>query len=598
MMPGERGPQMIVGFDESHGERWTISDDLARGISPEDPERRAYSHLALLAATLIGSENVRIRGSLSEQSLAGLDVLVIAEPSSAMTEETARTLLAAVSRGMGVFLILGETPIGGETRSDAGPDTMNAFTGKFGTRVTRHEVTGHHPDAGYLLTHSVTCEAVLAHPVTNGVRRVACHHGISLECRDGSSSAMRTQAGDAPVAVAEHGEGRIVVVGTAEAFAAPLVGREDNAALFINALCWLGKITAGRVPSRREIQLVLGTQTCEAGRPPGNGVPAGGEVRVDVGTSGAALRRLYPSCGDPYARTEQFLQDAQLAFHELPLDLRRRVTEFRRKSNRYGGLVVRGLPGDKGLPPTPADPREAPEKATYMSEFWLAVFASALGEPVAFSQEKSGAIFQNVMPTRGNAKMLSSESSEILLDYHTEAAFHPLMPDYLLLYCLRPDPHREAATLLAGSRALIPRVPLRHRPVLFEREFHTGVDYSFGSPNGLAGNGPVLPVLRGDPFDPLMRLDPDLMVGLNAEAADALGAVKSVIGEAEIPVFLEENDLLIIDNHRAIHGRSAFRAYYDGTDRWLQRVYVLSDLSHVVEDRQANGRVIRTRFAV
>jgi len=52
---------------------------------------------------------------------------------------------------------------------------------------------------------------------------------------------------------------------------------------------------------------------------------------------------------------------------------------------------------------------------------------------------KNGDLFQDLFPTKENKDKLSSESSEILLDFHSEVAFHPFQPDFLMLYCLRSD---------------------------------------------------------------------------------------------------------------------------------------------------------------
>ena len=58
---------------------------------------------------------------------------------------------------------------------------------------------------------------------------------------------------------------------------------------------------------------------------------------------------------------------------------------------------------------------------------------------------------------------------------------------------------------------------------------------------------------------------------------------------------LEPGDLLVVDNAVAVHGRSPFRARFDGTDRWLQRSFVVGDLAPSAGERI--GRVITTRFA-
>jgi L-asparagine oxygenase len=60
-------------------------------------------------------------------------------------------------------------------------------------------------------------------------------------------------------------------------------------------------------------------------------------------------------------------------------------------------------------------------------------------------------------------------------------------------------------------------------------------------------------------------------------------------------VTLRAGDLLVIDNAVAVHGRSSFPARFDGTDRWIQRTFVVPDLAASASERQ--GRIITTRFA-
>jgi L-asparagine oxygenase len=57
---------------------------------------------------------------------------------------------------------------------------------------------------------------------------------------------------------------------------------------------------------------------------------------------------------------------------------------------------------------------------------------------------------------------------------------------------------------------------------------------------------------------------------------------------------LEPGDLLVVDNAVAVHGRSPFTPRFDGTDRWLQRTMVVSDLRPSAGER--TGRVITTVF--
>jgi hypothetical protein len=225
------------------------------------------------------------------------------------------------------------------------------------------------------------------------------------------------------------------------------------------------------------------------------------------------------------------------------------------------------------------------------------VVAAALGEPVAYAQEKQGSLFQDIFPTPQNADKLSSESSSILLDFHTEIAFHPFMPDYVLLYGLRQDPDCEARTIFSSVRRFFHLLEPADRDALFSDLFRTGVDYSFGNVGEVRGAGPLVSILYGDRMDPFLRYDLDLMVGENAAARRALQVVRELVNEVKRDAVIEPGSLLIVDNRRAVHARSNFKAYYDGRDRWLLRMSVVRDLQASLHDRVSGTRVIATDFS-
>ena len=100
--------------------------------------------------------------------------------------------------------------------------------------------------------------------------------------------------------------------------------------------------------------------------------------------------------------------------------------------------------------------------------------------------------------------------------------------------------------------------------------------------------------MPGTRSEPPFVFDADLTVGIDADAEDALAPVRSAIAAVETSVVLESGDLLVVDNNVAVHGRSPFGARFDGTDRWLQRTFVVTDLAPSAADRE--GRVITTEF--
>lgn len=285
----------------------------------------------------------------------------------------------------------------------------------------------------------------------------------------------------------------------------------------------------------------------------------------------------------------ELLRQAGHAARLLPAAVHDALVDFTDDAGPAGALLLRGLPlGD--VPATPAHPT-APTAKDRASELLLLTVARRLGHPVGYEPEHGGDLVQNIVPVRTSAQRQISTSSKVTLMFHTEAAFHPHRPRYLLLLCLRGDP--AAATTLASITELLPGLNDHERRVLFEPRFRTAVDESYlhGAPNRL---GPPTPVLSGDPSSPSMLFDADLMVGIDPEADAALQRLSALVEEHHLGVVLEAGDLLVVDNDVAVHGRSPFTPRFDGTDRWLQRTFVVTDLRASAGERR--GRVITTDF--
>ncbi len=301
---------------------------------------------------------------------------------------------------------------------------------------------------------------------------------------------------------------------------------------------------------------------------------------------------------NPYSETEEFLLDCEMRADEMPRFVRRALLEFQVRSHPEGILLLKGLPIDPGLyhVRTPANAKRSEEKTTFVSERCLAMIGSRVGHLVSYIQEKNGDLFQNLAPVQGQEKIQASSGSQTRLQFHRETVFHPYAPEYLLLFCLRPDHDRVAETTYASITHALPLLSTEHRELLFQPFYRTGIDYSFGNTQTIKGNGPVLPVLYGNPQDPFLNYDEDLMEALTPEAEAALEALKDAIAQVYRGVKLETGDLLCIDNRRTVHGRSSFTPRYDGFDRWLQRSFVVRDLGKSAGDRNLGERVIRTVF--
>jgi L-asparagine oxygenase len=264
------------------------------------------------------------------------------------------------------------------------------------------------------------------------------------------------------------------------------------------------------------------------------------------------------------------------------------LTELADVGSPAGAVLIHDLPvGD--VPATPLRPG-APTGKDRVSELVLLTAARLLGQPVGYRPEHGGQVVQDIIPTPEAARRQVSTSSDVELAFHTETAFHRHKPRYLLLLCLRGDP--AAATTLCSVHDVLAGASPRTREVLAEPRFRIGVDESFTGERTAHLSEPIA-VLGGTPSEPSLTFDADLMVGVDGEAQAALDEVTAIVAARHRSVTLQRGDLLVIDNLMAVHGRAPFTARFDGTDRWLQRTFVVSDLASSAPDRA--GRIVETR---
>ena len=300
---------------------------------------------------------------------------------------------------------------------------------------------------------------------------------------------------------------------------------------------------------------------------------------------------------NPYKDLEKFLRKAALASFALPDEIKDHLLDFKKYGNEEGFLLFKDLPIDPDLMDTPKEIENVvKQKKTFYSEFWLSAFGGFFGDPFSYIQESKGVLFHDLRPDPKKQKELSAESSSVMLDFHTETAFHPHLPDFLLLFCLRGDRDKKAKTIVSSLRHFAQDIDPRLENILRQPLFKTGIDYAFGSVSGTRGNGPVMPIIYGDSHDPLIIFDPELMLGLTEEANQAITALKKIIDKHQKGVVLEPGNLLIVDNLRALHGRTIFKAYFDGQDRWLQRLYVSRNLTRANMQFSKSERVISHQF--
>ena len=312
-----------------------------------------------------------------------------------------------------------------------------------------------------------------------------------------------------------------------------------------------------------------------------------------------AIKNLLAELSARYTSVEDddFLKDASVISHELPKRVRYFLNDFKKREPDEGCCLISGYPIDEdkvGRTPEHWNSRSG-VSPTLEEEMLLVLYGSLLGDVFGWATQQDGYIVHDVMPIKGMEYSQISSGSLQDIWWHTEDAFHPMRGDWVGLFCLR-NPDRVPTTVSCLSPVQLTEETLK---VLFEPRFIIRPDDSHAERNGTApaehrevaldlasqhlrelkSQPPRVAVLFGDTSSPYVRIDPFFMDPIgDTQAEDALKQLTQAIDANLAKLVLQPGDCLLVDNYRTVHGRKAFKARYDGADRWLKRINVTDDL--------------------
>jgi Fe(II)/alpha-ketoglutarate-dependent arginine beta-hydroxylase len=321
----------------------------------------------------------------------------------------------------------------------------------------------------------------------------------------------------------------------------------------------------------------------------------------DIKSVKSLLSRItarYDSAEDP-----DFLKEAALYAHELPLRARACLNHFKLAEPASPACIISGYPVDQAkIGKTPDHWAGQVDAArTLEEEILLALFSSLLGDVFGWATQQDGHIIHDVMPIRDHRGEQIGTGSEQEITWHNEDAFHPCRGDYVAMMCMRNQD--RVPTTMASIDSL--GVDYEKLKVLFEPRFVIRPDYSHSKENNSAVDDVAstqqsafnrmdkmlrepekVAVLFGDRKSAYIRLDPFFMDPPDdQEARLALNTLTGLIDANLSEVVLEPGDICFIDNYKVVHGRKAFKARFDGTDRWLKRINITRDLRRSREFR-------------
>ena len=295
-------------------------------------------------------------------------------------------------------------------------------------------------------------------------------------------------------------------------------------------------------------------------------------------TERAAIEEVVAAVPGDYGRDDfhHFYHDCWRAAGRLPARLTRALFDFR-LGRHAGYLLVKGLPLPHHVPPTPAARGRTWSLATLHARKTMCVALSALGHVYNFAGKKHPDYIDDVFPIY-NDRHEQVGTNQCFLEWHVEDGFHPAKADLVSLYCLRGD--RAAKTYLCHARDL--HLAPEHRRQLEQPNFLIRVDPTFVA-DSQQEQAQACAVLSAG-HDPEIVYDPAYMTATTPAAEAALAHLRECIEQAHRAIALESGDLVVFDNRRSVHARSAYSPRFDGSDRWLLRGLVLESYWKARED--------------
>ncbi len=264
----------------------------------------------------------------------------------------------------------------------------------------------------------------------------------------------------------------------------------------------------------------------------------------------------------------------------IPMDLTEDLRAFS-LGDHEPFYIIRGLETETDLPPTPAEGIYPEEGANFSINAIIGIMSLMDLFPHAYASENDGKLARAVVPASYAADTQGSHGSSQTLGFHSDGAFLRFegeeragfapAPDFLFMFCNRGD--ASAKTTYISCDTLIEALPDWAVHVLLRPEFTVLPAQSFV--NKIEDPSPVPILFDHEVYGPQIRYYQNRTTAHTAEAKKAVRLLERVFEFEDLfdEICLMPGDMMVINNHKALHGRTAFEAVQDGKDRWLTRIY-------------------------
>jgi len=252
--------------------------------------------------------------------------------------------------------------------------------------------------------------------------------------------------------------------------------------------------------------------------------------------------------------------------------------ELYRREHLTAAAVIRGFHvDDDSVGPTPGHWR-ARDRSTLREDAYLMLLTSRLGDLFCWKSLQDARLLNDVVPIQGDESTQTGHGSEVEFDVHCEDGYSDFRCDFLGLMCFRNlDGVGTTVSLMSDID-----LPDSDRGVLAQERYVLSPDAeTVRNAADLGRTGArVVSLFNGAPESPYIRIDcREYMKAIEGDdhAHQAMDNLLAAFRAVQQPVALGPGDVLLIDNHRCVHGRQPFRARHDGLDRWYRKALVTRD---------------------
>ena len=271
----------------------------------------------------------------------------------------------------------------------------------------------------------------------------------------------------------------------------------------------------------------------------------------------------------------------------LPSDLIGKLLAFPYDPDAPSSLLIQGLPIDQNPPPTPVkdnifDSNDGEFRNVPVAESWLMGISRLLGVLASPPRSKGdrGGIVRDLTRNKDEVGVLPMHC-----DYPRQcfSKVNHVEIEIFILFGIRSDPYQQVSTVVMDSRKLLHL--LDEKDVKLLQKHKIQLQMPIPGDDKMMDQGSAFHAIDPDDSSTITLFDLPRSAVTSPEggeaAVEAYKRLQTIAFENGEKVMLGPGDMLIINNGRLVHGRTAFHpddCKRDGNGRWLIKSYVTNNL--------------------